>query len=149
MEDHQALQHRADSSTSSHFTKIVLPNLFFEEIKLKNSTTSPIQQQASMAVGLQSTPEIESEVDVGNFLRLKSCVLYMELEYPDQPLINVEVVAHVTLPECRSSEVSDKFYFKFTIRQEAVKNGPRIRNVVPATEEEARRVIECMIAESL
>lgn len=45
------------------------------------------------------------QVDVGNFLRLKSCVLYTELENRDQPLINVEVVAHVTRPEFRSSEV--------------------------------------------
>ncbi|KAG5530451.1 hypothetical protein RHGRI_025412 [Rhododendron griersonianum] len=88
-------------------------------------------------------------VDVGNFLRLKSCVLYTELENPDQPLINVEVVAHVTRPEFRSSEVSNKFYFTFTIRSEAMQNGSRIRNVVPATEEEARRVIERMDAESL
>ena len=33
-------------------------------------------------------------------------VLYTELENPDQPLINIEVVAHVTRPELRSSEVS-------------------------------------------
>lgn len=46
------------------------------------------------------------QVDVGDFLRLKSCVLYTELENPDQPLINIEVVAHVTRPELRSSEVS-------------------------------------------
>lgn len=46
------------------------------------------------------------QVDVGNFLRLKSCVLYTELENPAEPLINVEVVAHVTQPELRSSEVS-------------------------------------------
>ncbi|KAL6971809.1 Acyl-coenzyme A thioesterase 2, chloroplastic [Sarracenia purpurea var. burkii] len=45
-------------------------------------------------------------VDVGNFLRFKSCVLYTQLENPDQPLINVEVVAHVTRPEFRSCEVS-------------------------------------------
>ncbi|GFY81275.1 thioesterase/thiol ester dehydrase-isomerase superfamily protein [Actinidia rufa] len=110
-------------------------------------------------------------VDVGNFLRLKSCVLYMELENMDQPLINVEVVAHVTRPEFSSQteqplslwldhgvvegfvegkeKVSNKFYFTFTIGPEAVKNGSRIRNVVPATEEEARRVIERMDAESL
>ncbi|KAH7833146.1 hypothetical protein Vadar_003500 [Vaccinium darrowii] len=88
-------------------------------------------------------------VDVGNFLRLKSCVLYTELENLEQPLINVEVVAHVTRPECRSSEVSNKFYFTFTIRSEAVQNGSRVRNVVPATEEEARRVIERMDAEEL
>lgn len=46
------------------------------------------------------------QVDVGNFLRLKSCVLYTELENPARPLINVEVVAHVTSPELRASEVS-------------------------------------------
>lgn len=87
-------------------------------------------------------------VDVGNFLRFKSCVLYTELENLAQPLINVEVVAHVTRPELRSSEVSNKFYFTFTVRSEAVRNGLKIRNVVPATEEEARRVIERMDAES-
>ncbi|XVF72347.1 hypothetical protein PTKIN_Ptkin12aG0114400 [Pterospermum kingtungense] len=90
-------------------------------------------------------------VDVGDFLRLKSCVLYTELENPDQPLINVEVVAHVTRPEIRSSEVSNTFYFTFTVRPEAkaTKNGFKIRNVVPATEEEARRILERMDAEML
>ncbi|OMP10596.1 putative acyl-CoA thioesterase [Corchorus capsularis] len=63
-------------------------------------------------------------------------------------MINVEVVAHVTRPELRSSEVSNKFYFTFTVRPEAMKEGLRIRNVVPATEEEARRVLERMDAES-
>ncbi|XP_004287159.1 PREDICTED: acyl-coenzyme A thioesterase 9, mitochondrial-like [Fragaria vesca subsp. vesca] len=87
-------------------------------------------------------------VDVGNFLRLKSCVLYTELENPSEPLINVEVVAHVTQPKLRSSEVSNKFYFTFSIHPEAVKDGVRIRNVVPATEEEALRVIERMDAEN-
>ncbi|XP_019176773.1 PREDICTED: acyl-coenzyme A thioesterase 9, mitochondrial-like [Ipomoea nil] len=86
-------------------------------------------------------------VDVGNFLRFKSCVLYTELENPSQPLINVEVVAHVTRPELRSSEVSNKFYFTFSVCSDALENGPRIRTVVPATEEEARRVIERMDAE--
>ncbi|CAH9077504.1 unnamed protein product [Cuscuta epithymum] len=86
-------------------------------------------------------------VDVGNFLRFKSCVLYTELDNPCQPLINVEVVAHVTRPELRSSEVSNKFYFTFSVCSDALKNNLRIRNVVPATEEEARRVIERMDAE--
>ncbi|KAK3020994.1 hypothetical protein RJ639_045459 [Escallonia herrerae] len=87
-------------------------------------------------------------VDVGNFLRLKSCVLYTELDNPSQPLINVEVVAHVTRPELRSSEVSNKFYFTFSVRSEAMTNRLKIRNVVPATEEEARRVIERKDAEN-
>lgn len=46
------------------------------------------------------------KVDVGNFLRFQSCVLYTELENPEEPLINIEVVAHVTRPELRTSEVS-------------------------------------------
>ncbi|KAL5848140.1 hypothetical protein ACOSQ4_006153 [Xanthoceras sorbifolium] len=86
-------------------------------------------------------------VDVGSFLRLKSCVLYTELENPARPLINVEVIAHVTRPELRSSEVSNKFYFTFTVRTEAMKDGFSIRNVVPATESEAKRVLERMDAE--
>ncbi|GER44235.1 acyl-CoA thioesterase [Striga asiatica] len=86
-------------------------------------------------------------VDVGNFLRFNSCVLFTELENPAQPMINVEVVAHVMRPEQRSSEVSNKFYFTFTINSNALKNGQKIRNVVPATEEEARRVIERIDAE--
>ncbi|KAK7319797.1 hypothetical protein RJT34_04522 [Clitoria ternatea] len=87
-------------------------------------------------------------VDVGNFLRLKSCVLYTELDNLAEPLVNVEVVAHVTKPELRSSEVSNRFYFTFGVDPEAIKNGLRIRHVVPATEEEARKVLERMDAES-
>ncbi|XXG62103.1 hypothetical protein AAC387_Pa05g0536 [Persea americana] len=87
-------------------------------------------------------------VDVGDFLRFKSCVLYTQLENPSQPLINIEVEAHVTRPELRTSEVSNTFYFTFTVNPDALKNGLRIRNVVPATEEEARRVLERMDAEN-
>ncbi|KAI8574165.1 hypothetical protein RHMOL_Rhmol01G0333300 [Rhododendron molle] len=83
-------------------------------------------------------------VDVGDFLRFKSCVLFTEFENTDQPLINVEVVAHVTRPELRSSELSNKFYFTFTVCPvaKAQNNGLKIRKVVPATEEEARRILE-------
>ncbi|KAK9082782.1 hypothetical protein Scep_029253 [Stephania cephalantha] len=88
-------------------------------------------------------------VDVGDFLRFKSCVLYTELENPEQPLINIEVVAHVTRPELRTSEISNTFYFTFTVHPTAKKDGIRIRNVVPATEEEARRVLERMDADKL
>ncbi|KAI3746726.1 hypothetical protein L6452_09165 [Arctium lappa] len=87
-------------------------------------------------------------VDVGNFLCLKSCVLYTELENPMEPLINIEVVAHVTRPELRSAEVSNKFYFTFTTYSDKKKNKWKIRSVVPATEEEARRVIERMDCEN-
>ncbi|XP_028756713.1 acyl-coenzyme A thioesterase 9, mitochondrial isoform X3 [Neltuma alba] len=89
-------------------------------------------------------------VDVGDFLRFKSCVLYTELHDPDQPLINVEVVAHVTRPELQSSEVSNTFHFTFTVRPEAkaMKNGLKLLKVVPATEEEARLILERMDADS-
>ncbi|GAB4830378.1 Acyl-coenzyme A thioesterase 2, chloroplastic [Ancistrocladus abbreviatus] len=90
-------------------------------------------------------------LDVGDFVRLKSCVLYTELDNPEHPLINVEVVAHVTRPEIRSSEVSNTFYFTFTVPPEAkaMKDGFQIRNVVPATEEEARLVLERQDAKAL
>ncbi|XP_027351386.1 acyl-coenzyme A thioesterase 9, mitochondrial-like [Abrus precatorius] len=90
-------------------------------------------------------------VDVGDFLRLKSCVLYTELHDPDQPIINVEVVAHVTRPELCSSEVSNTFYFTFTVRPEAkaMKKGHGLLNVVPATEEEAQRILERIDADNL
>ncbi|KAJ4903294.1 Thioesterase/thiol ester dehydrase-isomerase superfamily protein [Raphanus sativus] len=86
-------------------------------------------------------------VDVGNFLRFKSRILYTEATNSAEPLINIEVIAHVTSPELRSSEVSNRFYFTFSVRPEAMKDGWKIRNVVPGTEEEARRVIERMDAE--
>uniref|UniRef100_A0A0D9XFQ0 HotDog ACOT-type domain-containing protein n=1 Tax=Leersia perrieri TaxID=77586 RepID=A0A0D9XFQ0_9ORYZ len=88
-------------------------------------------------------------VDVGDFLRFKSCVLYTQLDNAEQPLVNVEVVAHVTRPELRRSEVSNTFHFTFTVCSDALKNGLKIRHVVPSTEEEARRILERMDAEGL
>ncbi|OEL22035.1 Acyl-coenzyme A thioesterase 9, mitochondrial [Dichanthelium oligosanthes] len=88
-------------------------------------------------------------VDVGDFLRFKSCVLYTQLDNPEQPLVNVEVVAHVTRPELRKSEVSNTFHFTFTVCSDTLKNGLKIRSVVPSTEEEARRILERMEAEGL
>lgn len=51
----------------------------------------------------------------------------------------------------RLKQVSNTFYFTFTVRPEAkaTKNGFRIRNVVPATEEEARRILERKDAQAL
>lgn len=79
-------------------------------------------------------------VDVGDFLRLKSCVLYTETENLEQPRIHVEVIAHVTQPELKSSEVSNTFYFTFSLDPECLEPGvePVVRRVLPATEEEAR-----------
>lgn len=88
-------------------------------------------------------------VDVGDFLRFKSCVLYTQLDDPKEPLINIEVTAHVTRPELRSSEVSNTFYFTFTVHPEVLEGGLRIRKVLPATEEEARHVLERYDAENI
>ncbi|KAK6163944.1 hypothetical protein DH2020_000808 [Rehmannia glutinosa] len=73
------------------------------------------------------------------FIAFQVMCIVTESENSDQPLIHVEAVAHVTRPEFRSSEVSNRFYFTFTVRPEAkaMNNGHRIRKVVPATEEEA------------
>lgn len=81
-------------------------------------------------------------VDVGDLLHLKSCVLYTQVENSSTPLIHVEVVAHVTQPQDLSSEVSNNFYFTFTVPSDSLRNGLKVRNVVPATEEEARRVMD-------
>ncbi|CAB4291083.1 unnamed protein product [Prunus armeniaca] len=88
--------------------------------------------------------EFLKPVDVGDFLRFKTCVLYKKPEDPEQPLIHVEVVAHVTSPEKRSAEVSNTFYFSFTVRPEAkvtMKKDLKIKNVIPETEEEARPMV--------
>jgi len=55
------------------------------------------------------------------------------------------------LPWPYLKQVSNTFYFTFTARPEAkaTNNGFRIRKVVPATEEEARRILEHMDAESM
>ncbi|XP_078152618.1 acyl-coenzyme A thioesterase 2, chloroplastic-like [Carex rostrata] len=88
-------------------------------------------------------------VDVGDFLRFKSCVLHMQLESPDQPLIHVEVEAHVTRPELHTKEVSDTFYFTFGVDQESIRNRLKISNVAPGTKEEARRILQRMDSENI
>ncbi|KAH0709600.1 hypothetical protein KY284_011027 [Solanum tuberosum] len=118
-----------------------------------NPTNKPLRSGSKEAILHPGNNQLnfiisKEAVDVGNFLRLKSCVLYTELENLSKPLINVEVVAHVMRPELRSSEVSNNFYFTFTVHQDSLKNGARVWNVVPGTEEEARRVIERIDAEN-
>lgn len=57
----------------------------------------------------------------------------------------------ITLEYFHLEQVSNKFYFTFTVRPEVkvMNNGFRIRKVVPATEEEARTILERMDAEAL
>eukprot|EP00850_Spirogloea_muscicola_P003220 SM000013S26389 [mRNA] locus=s13:91393:93605:- [translate_table: standard] len=78
-------------------------------------------------------------VDIGDMLRFKSEVLYTENEDRLRPLVHLEVVATVMRPEQRTSQVSNTFYFTFTVEPEDVESGVAVvRRVVPTTEHEAR-----------
>eukprot|EP01018_Ginkgo_biloba_P028620 Gb_20781 [translate_table: standard] len=81
-------------------------------------------------------------VEVGDFLRFKSCVLHTQFDDPKPPVIHIEVVAHVTRPELKISEVSNTYYFIFTVHSGALEGGIKIKKVLPATEEEALHVLE-------
>jgi len=48
-----------------------------------------------------------------------------------------------------NEQVSNTFHFTFTVCSDLLKKGLKIRNVVPSTEEEARRILERMEAEGL
>lgn len=61
---------------------------------------------SSLRLSVSLVKDLLVQVDVGNFLRFKACVLYTELDNVNKPLIHIEVVANVTQPEIRSSEVS-------------------------------------------
>lgn len=83
--------------------------------------------------------DFRKPVDVGNLLRFKAYVLYTEVDRVDRPLIHVEVVANVTQPEIRSSEVSNTFHFTFSLDSESLRTRTTpIKKVLPETEEEAR-----------
>ncbi|MCD9559069.1 Acyl-coenzyme A thioesterase 9, mitochondrial [Datura stramonium] len=100
------------------------------------------------AYSFVGSPPCFVQVDHVDFLKLhigeisfhlNSCVLYTQVENSSKPLITVEVVAHVTQPQHCSTEVSNNFYFTFTVCPDTLtRNSSKIRNVVPATEEEAR-----------
>lgn len=81
-------------------------------------------------------------VDIGDLLRFKACVLYTETEGA-QPRMHVEVIAYVTQPELRKSEISNTFYFTFTVDPEHLGGkGGVVRRVVPSTEVQARSMID-------
>ena len=48
-----------------------------------------------------------------------------------------------------NEQISNTFHFTFTVCSDLLKKGLKIRNVVPSTEEEARRILERMEAEGL
>lgn len=48
-----------------------------------------------------------------------------------------------------NKQISNTFHFTFSVGSDALKDGVKIRNVVPSTEEEARRILDRMDAEGL
>ncbi|CAB4321403.1 unnamed protein product [Prunus armeniaca] len=81
--------------------------------------------------------EFLKPVDVGDFLRFKTCVLYTKPEDPEQ-------AQRRGLLRIWKLQVSNTFYFSFTVRPEAkvtMKKDLKIKNVIPETEEEARPMV--------
>ena len=58
------------------------------------------------------------------------------------PLVHVEVETWVTEPEKATSRLSNQFYFTFAI----VRHSPT-RHVLPGTQDEARRMVQRMLAD--
>lgn len=58
------------------------------------------------------------------------------------PLVHVEVETWVTEPEKATSRLSNQFYFTFAI----VRHSPT-RHVLPGTHDEARRMVQRMVAD--
>eukprot|EP00929_Paragymnodinium_shiwhaense_P048869 TRINITY_DN24667_c0_g1_i1.p1 TRINITY_DN24667_c0_g1~~TRINITY_DN24667_c0_g1_i1.p1 ORF type:complete len:448 (-),score=104.77 TRINITY_DN24667_c0_g1_i1:150-1493(-) len=96
----------------------------------------------------------ERPVAVGDLLHFDACVLYTSeaMNPAGRPTVHVEVVAIVMKPEKRQSYVSNKFNFTFGVSAEADGSGGcteaakaadvELRRVLPATREEAYRIIE-------
>ncbi|KAL3139880.1 hypothetical protein ABBQ38_004174 [Trebouxia sp. C0009 RCD-2024] len=92
-------------------------------------------------------------VDVGDLLRLRSCILHTQPSSPEsnKVTIHTEVVASVAQPEKVTSDVSNMLTFVFEVSQDHVadldakKDGeaatPRkVKRVLPASPEEAQKL---------
>lgn len=80
-------------------------------------------------------------VSIGNLLSYESSVLYTEIR-DGQPLMHIEVVARVMVPEERTSSTSNVFHFTF-----ASKEGTLHRKIMPKTIEQAYRIVARQHAE--
>jgi hypothetical protein len=69
------------------------------------------------------------------------------ISYASNPLSSRMLAVLLTMSS--NEQVSNTFHFTFTVCSNMLKNGLTIRNVVPSTEEEARRILERMEAEGL
>ena len=94
-----------------------------------------------------------SPVSVGDLLRFESCVLYTShaMDIDNRATMHVEVVAEVMRPEERTSVTSNVFNFTFGVQSGADGKAravdgpdgmPELRRVLPATHEEAYRILE-------
>eukprot|EP00401_Gymnodinium_catenatum_P028028 CAMPEP_0117581732 /NCGR_PEP_ID=MMETSP0784-20121206/66004_1 /TAXON_ID=39447 /ORGANISM="" /LENGTH=447 /DNA_ID=CAMNT_0005382103 /DNA_START=71 /DNA_END=1414 /DNA_ORIENTATION=+ len=92
-----------------------------------------------------------SPVNVGDLLRLQSCVLYTSenIDQLGRATVHVEVVADVLTPEKRQAVTSNIFNFTFGLAENSDGTGKSIhggdidlRRVVPTSLEESCRVIE-------
>lgn len=74
---------------------------------------------------------------------LEICTWFSQLVlFSWQPLVHVEVETWVTEPEKARSRLSNQFYFTFAIVRES-----GTRQVLPATQDEARRMVQRMLAD--
>jgi len=88
-------------------------------------------------------------VSVGDLVRFESAVLYTSevMDVLGRLTIHVEVRANVIKPEARTSVTSNTFNFTFGVADESgrsarVGGGVELKRVVPATHEQAYRILE-------
>lgn len=83
---------------------------------------------------------------VSNVFFPKTCPAYASPLLVDetQPLVHVEVECLVTEPEKARSRLANTFYFTFAIVRDS-----GTRHVLPGTQDEARRMVQRMMADEL
>ena len=103
--------------------------------------------------------KFSAPVSVGDLLRFESCVLYTSeaMDILGRLTVHVEVTAQVIKPEQRSAVTSNTFNFTFGVAEHAdgtgraalaaAADGPQLRRVLPATHEEAYRIMSRYIGD--
>ena len=75
-------------------------------------------------------------------MEILSHLIHMSCIPPLESLIHVEVICYVLRPEVRNSEISNRFYFIFSLPTRF-----ECRRVLPSHRDEAHRVVDRMIAD--
>lgn len=102
--------------------------------------------------------KFSAPVSVGDLLRFESCVLYTSeaMDILGRLTVHVEVTAQVIKPEQRSAVTSNTFNFTFGVAENEDGTGraamagaasPSLRRVLPATHEEAYRIMSRYIGD--